>query len=61
MEKIVEEEGMSNFQECSGANSMCLSKHGLFKTDVSCEQTVFVKYIYRFYYESIYRLKQRGR
>lgn len=43
MKKTVEEAGMSNFQECSGANSMCLSKHGLFKPDISCRQAVFVK------------------
>lgn len=43
MKKVVEEGGMSNFQEWSGANSICLSKHGLFKTDVSCGQTEFVK------------------
>lgn len=32
MEKTVEEGGTSNFQECFGAISMCLSKYGLFKT-----------------------------
>lgn len=35
--------GKSDFLGCSDENSVCLSKHGLFKTDASCGQTVFVK------------------
>lgn len=54
MKKTVEEGGTSNFQERSGENSMCLSKHGLFKTWSVCLWTNCIC-------ESIYRLKHSGR
>lgn len=44
MEKIVEKEGMSNCQECSGENWICLwSKCDSFRIDISCGQAGFVK------------------
>lgn len=44
MEKIVEKEGISNFQECSGENWIRVwSNHDSFSIDISCGQAGFVK------------------